>query len=102
MDGLSDKVRKGIRDSLAGSPKVRRAVLFGSRAMGCFRPASDVDLALEGEGLVLEDLIHLKGRLGYLDLPIEVDLVIRSSIRSADLEEHIRTRGVEWYRREEG
>jgi type I restriction enzyme S subunit len=97
-DGLTAKDRAGLRSVLATHPKVRRAVLFGSRALGTFRGASDVDLALEGEDLHLQDLIALKAQIDKLNLPIEVDLVVRAKINNPELEKHIQTCGREWFR----
>jgi len=98
-DGLTEEDRSGIRAVLKANPKVRRAVLFGSRAMGTFRGASDVDLALEGEDINLKDLIAIKAQIEKSSLPIEVDLVIRAQIDNPDLEKHIRAYGREWFRR---
>ena len=98
-DGLTDKDRAGIRSALAACPKIRRAVLFGSRAIGTFRGASDVDLALEGDQIELTELVALKAQLAKLNLPVDVDLVVRASIRSPDVERHIETRGIHWYLR---
>jgi len=88
-DGLTDKDRSGIRAALEANPKVRRAVLFGSRAMGTFRGASDVDIALEGEDIRLQDLVAIKAQIGKLNLPVEVDPVIRAKIDNPDLEKHL-------------
>lgn len=63
-DGLTDEDREGIQSVLATCPKVQKAILFGSRAMGTFRSASDVDIALEGEGLTL--LICFKSKSKFL------------------------------------
>jgi len=97
-DGLTDRDRAGIRSVLAENPRVRRAVLFGSRALGTYRGASDVDLALEGRDLGLQDLLSLKAQIDTLSLPVEVDLVIRATIGNAELKKHIKTYGQEWYR----
>ncbi|MBI2431776.1 MAG: nucleotidyltransferase domain-containing protein [Candidatus Hydrogenedentes bacterium] len=98
-DGLKDNERAGIRAVLEESPKISRAVLFGSRAMGAFRPASDIDLALEGEGLRLADLVSLSRKIAELGLPVEVDMIIRDRISNPALEGHIKDVGREWYRR---
>lgn len=45
-DGLTARVRSGIREVLSQSPQIRKAVLFGSRALGTWEPASDIDLVL--------------------------------------------------------
>ncbi len=98
-DGLTEKYRAGIRAVLAASPKICRAVLFGSRAIGTFRPASDIDLALEGEEIRLSDLVAIKAKLAELNLPVEVDLVVRAQIKNPELENHIQTFGQEWFRK---
>jgi uncharacterized protein len=96
-DGLTEKERAGIRAVLAACPKVERALLFGSRALGTFRRTSDVDLALEGDGLRLEDLVKLTAQIAALNLPVDPDLVIRAAIKKPDFERHIKDHGVEWY-----
>ena len=98
-DGLSPEQREGIRGALASEPKIVRAVLFGSRALGTFKRASDVDLALEGENITLNDLLGLKVKISDLNLPIEVDLVVRAKISNPALEDHIRMHGREWWTR---
>lgn len=67
--------------------------------MGTWRPASDIDLALEGNGLNMSVLLTLKARLADLNLPVEVDLIIRDRITNPDLERHIHTHGREWFSR---
>jgi len=95
-DGLQDKDRTRLCVVIGANPKIRRTVLFGSRAMGTFRAASDIDLALEGENISLQDLLSLKAQISQLNLPVEVDLIVRATIDNADLEKHIETFGVEW------
>ena len=98
-DGLTEKERAGIRAVLASCPKIERALLFGSRALGTFRPTSDVDLALEGDRLRLEDILQLTAQIAALNLPVDPDLTIRAAIKNPDFEKHIRDHGREWYRR---
>ena len=97
--GLTPKVRSGIREILSQTPQIRKAVLFGSRALGTWKPASDIDLALEGEELDLSVLLTLQARLTELNLPVEVDLIIRNRITTPDLEHHIHAYGKEWFSR---
>ena len=44
--GLSATVVAAINRVLARCPEVERAVLYGSRAKGNFKPGSDIDLTL--------------------------------------------------------
>ncbi len=84
---------------LEAFPKINRAVLFGSRAIGTFRGASDLDLALEGDDLKLSDLVTVRSRIGRLELPFEADVVIRAKITNPDVEKHIRDYGRVFYQR---
>jgi len=98
-DGLKEKYRKAIIEILSACPRVERAVLFGSRAMGTFAPASDVDLALYGDDLTLGDLADLAEEIDDLAMPQRVDLILHKSIRNENLLKHIKKHGVEWWRR---
>ena len=69
--------------------------------MGTFRGASDLDLALEGDGLSLSDLVAVRSRIGRLELPIEADLVIRAKITNSDVEKHIQQYGRVFHERKD-
>ena len=49
--GLQPGDLKSICSILAKEPTVEKAILFGSRAKGNYRPGSDVDIALKGKDL---------------------------------------------------
>jgi len=96
-DGLKDKHRKTLIDILSANPKVERVVLFGSRAMGTHSAESDIDLALYGDGLTLDDLARLKERIEETTIPQQVDLVLVKDIDNDRLRGHIERHGVEWF-----
>lgn len=99
-DGLKPHERELLRDALAAAPCVERAVLYGSRALGTWRRGSDIDLAVEGEGLSEDDIVDLLGRLEELPLPYLYDLTDRARLTYAPLAEHIDQHGqVFWERR---
>ena len=98
-DGLKERHRKAVIDIIAGNARVERAVLFGSRATGTFRPASDVDVALFGDGLSMSDQVNLAAAIEELTIPQRVQLLLYGAVDSADLRKHIETQGIEWYRR---
>jgi uncharacterized protein len=75
-------------------PGIRRVILYGSRAMGTYRPGSDIDLCLEGEALGLTELLAIEGRIDDLLLPWKVDLSLLHQIDNQGLLEHIRRVGV--------
>ncbi len=98
-DGLKAQHRAAIIAALAANDRVERAVLLGSRAMGTNTITSDVDIALFGDRLTLTDQAHLAATCDDLPMAQSVDLVLHSTIDNPVLVEHIRTHGVEWYRR---
>ena len=77
---------------------VEEVVLYGSRAKGTYRPGSDVDLTLKGEGLNLKILNRISNELDDLLLPYFFDLSIYSQIENSDLIDHIHRVGVVVYR----
>ncbi|MEZ4651196.1 MAG: nucleotidyltransferase domain-containing protein [Candidatus Eisenbacteria bacterium] len=82
-----------IRSVLSRHPKVTGAILFGSRAKGTARPASDVDLALEGVETPLA-AEAIAAELEELPLPYHFDVQALSAIRHTPLREHIERVGV--------
>ena len=100
-DGLKERHRRAVIDIIAANARVERAVLFGSRATGTFRPASDVDVALFGDRLSTSDHAHLAAAIEELTIPQRVHLLLCGTVDSAALREHIETQGIEWYRRQD-
>ena len=49
--GLSERVMTLIVQQLKRFPQIEKAIIFGSRAMGNFKPGSDIDLALMGKSI---------------------------------------------------
>ena len=98
-DGLKERHRKAVIDIIAGNARVERAVLFGSRAAGTFRPASDVDVELFGDRLSASDQANLAAAIAELTIPQRVQLLLFGTVESIALRKYIETQGVEWYRR---
>ena len=98
-DGLKDQHREAIIDILSANDRVERAVLFGSRAMETFTTTSDVDIALFGHKLSLDDQAKLAEAIAGLPMPQRVDLLLHHRIVNKKLRGHIARHGVEWYRR---
>jgi predicted nucleotidyltransferase len=49
--GLNEMDIAYIVKTIKKYPEVKRAVIFGSRAKGTYKPASDIDIAIYGENL---------------------------------------------------
>ena len=95
--GLSDATVTKIREVLAGFPEVEKAVLYGSRANGAFKPGSDIDLTLYGPALSSSLLGRIDTALDDLLLPYGMDLSLVSSITHPALLDHIHRVGVTLY-----
>lgn len=97
--GLKQTVVNKIQQVLSNHSGVQKAILYGSRAMGNYKPGSDIDLTLEGAALTLKQLNTIENELDDLLLPYEFDLSIRHQIDNPDLLEHIQREGVVFYPR---
>jgi predicted nucleotidyltransferase len=97
--GLPDAALTAIRQVLASHPEVESATLYGSRALGRHRPASDIDLTLIGPAISAATLAHIDAELDDLLLPWMIDLSCLASIDHPALLAHIERTGVELYRR---
>lgn len=97
--GLSDETVERIVAVLRRYPPVERAVLFGSRAQGNFRPGSDIDLTLVGAGLTHRTLLHILDELDDAPIPYRVDLSLFDHMQDPDVRDHIVRRGITFYSR---
>ena len=100
--GLKQTVVNKIQQVLSGHSDVQKAILYGSRAMGSYKPGSDIDLILEGTALTLKQLNNIENELDDLLLPYELDLSIYHQIDNPDLLEHVKRAGVVFYTKPEG
>jgi len=98
--GLSDQTIAKICGVFANHPAIDRAVLYGSRAKGNFKPGSDIDLSLHGTGLSLKELGDIDFELDDLLLPYMIDLLIFDQLKHTALREHIERVGVVFYQRD--
>ena len=97
--GLSATTVEKIQGVLSRHPEVQRAVLYGSRAKGNFKPGSDIDLTLVGGGLDGRIRGRIDEELDDLMLPYEFDLSLLDDIEHPELLDHIRRMGVILYER---
>jgi predicted nucleotidyltransferase len=98
--GLKNNTIKQIIKVFTYFPQVEKAIIFGSRAKGNYRPASDLDITLKGDNLTLKDLNKISMALDDLLLPYTFDLSIYKQIDNQDLIEHINRVGKLFYSKE--
>jgi len=95
--GLKDEVVEAICKIFQDHPEVEKVILYGSRAKGNFKPASDIDLTLKGALLDLTILNHISWELDDLLLPYTFDLSIYNQISNPELLDHIQRVGIVFY-----
>ncbi len=98
--GLPSSDKEALIAEISKNKKVEEIILFGSRAKGTFQNGSDIDIALKGNKLGLQDILNITLEVEKLLLPWKLDLVIFSRIKEPALVEHINRVGVTLYKRD--
>ncbi|NLY89145.1 MAG: nucleotidyltransferase domain-containing protein [Firmicutes bacterium] len=99
--GISDTQLQEIINFIKEYREVEEAVLFGSRALGTFKGASDVDIALKGEKVTHSLAAKMKFDIEEdTYLPFFFDFVAYPMIKNKELKEHIDAKGIVLYRKE--
>jgi len=98
--GIPTEDFQAILKVFESEQQVQEVILFGSRAKGCFSEGSDIDLALKGNNLSLNNLLNLSTALDELFLPYKFDLVIFDRIQEPQLTDHIERVGILIFNRE--
>lgn len=88
--GLTEIDIKRITAALKQFPEIEDAVIFGSRAKGTYKKASDVDLAIKGRTVTPETIQRLNFLLNEeLPLPYFFDVVHYEALENRLFVEHI-------------
>lgn len=95
--GLSDQTKARIHLVFQGHPEIEKAVIYGSRAKGNFKPGSDIDLTLFGPKLTHQHLLKILDELDDLLLPYMIDLSIYDQIKNEMLKDRIDRVGQTFY-----
>lgn len=91
--GLKESQLSQITNVLKQWPKIKNAIIFGSRAMGTFREGSDIDIALDAPGKSHDEYLRLSTQLNDLLLPHKIDLILLHQINNQALLNHIQRVG---------
>jgi len=97
--GLPEEAIQEIQAALALYPEVEKAILYGSRATGTFKPGSDIELTLVGEKLTHNHLLGIMSDLDDMLLPWMIDLSLLDTIDRPGLREQIDREGQTLYER---
>jgi predicted nucleotidyltransferase len=96
--GLREEVIEKIQCVFTTFPTIEEVIIYGSRAMGTFKPGSDIDLTLKGKELNLSTLNSVEIRLDELILPYIFDISLYNHIENQDLLDHIQRVGITLYK----
>ena len=97
--GLAQHIIDKLIAVFEENPKVDKALVFGSRAMGNYRPDSDIDIALKGQDLNTDAIIAMSVAFEEKGITHKVDLINYETINEPDLKDHIDRVGIEVYSR---
>jgi uncharacterized protein len=91
--GLDEETLETITNCIKVFPEIEQAIIFGSRAMGNFKPASDIDLALKGK-LKNTTASSLWSMLDNAPrFPYKIDVLNYETLSNIELKKHIDEEG---------
>ena len=89
MIGLTPKEQEILQNVFKKFDDIKEVILFGSRALGTHKTASDIDLAIKGN-VDTNTLSKLKYTLEEdTNLPYFFDVVIYDNLENLELKKHI-------------
>ena len=92
--GLLERDLKNILIGLKQFDKIEKAVIFGSRAMGNYKKASDIDIAVFGKDITFKILSKLNYKLNEeLPIPYFIDTLHFETTKNENLKKHILQEG---------
>ena len=92
--GLSPEHKSILVNVLSSFSEIDEGIVFGSRAMGNYKPGSDIDIVLKSAiKIPLEKIVQINSAIEQTTLPYKVDLIDFQSINNDSLKEHITTYG---------
>lgn len=96
--GIYDKTFNMILETLKNEPKVEKAAIYGSRAMGNYRTGSDIDIALFGDEVDYDVVSKIHFILNEeLPIPYFIDVLSMKDLKNESLRDHILNEGKVFY-----
>lgn len=100
MFGLDEHIIYEIISVFEDYLSIEKATIFGSRALGNYKPGSDIDIALYGSNLTINDCLKISAKLNEsLPIPYHFDIVNYLTLKNLSLKFHIDTEGKILYER---
>lgn len=99
--GLSKEDIARITEVFEKYKQLDEVLIYGSRAMGTYKPASDIDLTLKGSNIDLNIQQQIEFDLDDLLLPYKFDVSNFNKITNPEFLDHIKRIGKRFYKRTE-
>ena len=88
--GLKEADLEYIVSRIKEFNQIEKAVIFGSRAKGNYKPGSDIDIGIYGEGITFDTISALHARLEEQGpLPYFFDIIDYTHLNHEELKNHI-------------
>ncbi len=88
--GLKNSDLEYIINSIGRFPEIKKAVIFGSRAKGNYKPGSDIDIAIYGENITFKIVAKLHSVLeDESPMPYFFDIVDITHLENKEVKEHV-------------
>jgi proline iminopeptidase len=97
--GLSERIRADFSGVFARYPGIEQVLIFGSRAKGCAKPGSDIDLAVIAPRMTDFEFARLWNEIDELPLVFKVDLLHWDRLANQALKDKIPREGCPFYAR---
>lgn len=91
--GVAEDLLEQIVKVLSSNPRVKKAVIFGSRARGDYKEGSDIDIALYADNLTSEELNSIRLLAEEIDTVLKIDILGVDRIGTKSLIDNIRREG---------
>lgn len=98
MYGLKPHIWESIIGCLGKYEHIEEVILYGSRAKGTYKPASDIDLTIKGEKMTAKELRRLENDIDDLLLPWKVDISLFHKLSNQELIDHVERVGNSIYK----
>lgn len=98
FDLTKDDIQR-IHEVFEKYAQLEQVLIYGSRAMGTNKPASDIDLSLVGEDIDLDLQQQIEFDLDDLLLPYKFDISIYHKITNPEFLNHIHRVGKQFYKK---
>lgn len=98
--GLEELLLDKIVSIIGSNEKIKKSVIFGSRARGDYKIASDIDIALyASDDLTSEELNSIRSRIDEIDSIYKIDIIDVRRLEKKTMVENINNEGITIFER---